>query len=196
MKAYKYRLYPTAAQTEQLDWTLARCCDLYNAALQERKDAWTVCKQHPNFCDPQWRQEHANTYHISFAEQCRSLTEIRNEIRPEYQQIGSHVLQHVLHRVDHTFRAFFRRVRCGQTPGYPRFQSRTRYDSFCFPDHAGWKLKGHRLMITTIGSIKVKLHREIQGTIKTCTIKREGMYWYVILTCEVAAYPLPRSSVD
>ncbi len=189
MKAFKYRLYPTKTQSEKLDWTLARCCELYNAALQERKEAWNGCRRHPNFYDPEWRSEHARDYHISFAEQCRWLTQIRKEIRPDYQHIGSHVLQNVLHRVDKAFAAFFRRVAAGSTPGYPRYQSKTHYDSLCFPDSAGWKLKENRLRITGLGTIKVKLHREIQGTIKTCIIKREGENWYVVLSASVEAQP-------
>jgi len=189
MKAFKYRLYPTKTQSEKLDWTLARCCELYNAALQERKEAWNGCRRPPNFYDPEWRSEHARDYHISFAEQCRWLTQIRKEIRPDYQHIGSHVLQNVLHRVDKAFAAFFRRVAAGSTPGYPRYQSKTHYDSLCFPDSAGWKLKENRLRITGLGTIKVKLHREIQGTIKTCIIKREGENWYVVLSCEVEVQP-------
>jgi putative transposase len=187
MKAFKYRLYPTKEQVSKLEWTLFRCCELYNAALQERKDAWSACKRHLNFHDPEWRAENKRHYSVSFAEQCRSLTEIRNEIRPEYKQIGSHVLQNVLHRVENAFSGFFRRVLCGQTPGYPRYASHKRYDSFCFPDHAGWKLTGNRLSIGNLGTIKVKLHREVQGIIKTCTVKREGENWYVVLTCVVEA---------
>ncbi len=241
IKNYKYRLYPTDTQSQQLDWTLARCCELYNAALQERKDAWDACKQHPNFYDPQWRKEHAAEYSVNYYDQANALPELKREIRPEYRAVGAHVLQEVLRRVDKTFQAFFRRVRTGATPGYPRFKSRTHYDSFSFPDHAGWKLTGSRLSITGLGSeapyavaneaaatirippatdtsylafapaggkeatlrvmprkgsIKVKLHREIQGTIKTCMIKREGKCWYVVFACEVAACPLPLSYED
>jgi putative transposase len=85
--------------------------------------------------------------------------------------------------------AFFRRVKAGQTPGYPRFKSRDRYDSFTYPDAAGWKLEGNQLHLTKIGTLKVKLHRELQGRIKTCTIKREGTHWYVFFACEVALTP-------
>jgi len=154
--------------------------------LQERKDAWNACKKHPNFYDALWREEQARAYSVNFAEQCRSLTVIRNKIRPDYQQIGSHVLQNVLHRVEKAFANFFRRVACGQTPGYPRYHSSRRYESFCFPDQSGWKLKENHLSITGIGAIKVKMHREIQGSIKTTTIKREGKHWYVVFACEVA----------
>lgn len=39
---YKFRLVPTRKQVETLDWTLARCRELYNAALQERRDAYRM----------------------------------------------------------------------------------------------------------------------------------------------------------
>ncbi len=189
MKAYTFRLYPTDAHRAKLDWTLARCCELYNAALQERKEAWNACKKHGNFYDPAWRKEHAKEYTVNYYDQANALPELKRDIRPEYAAIGSHVLQNVLHRVEKAFDAFFRRVKCGQTPGYPRYQSRSQYDSFCFPDHSGWKLTGNQLHITGIGTIKVKLHREIVGNVKTCTIKREGEHWYVVLAAEVQAQP-------
>jgi putative transposase len=119
MKAYKFRLYPTDVQVERLDWTLARCCELYNAVLQERKDAWNGCKKHPNFYDPAWRKEHAKEYTVNYYDQANALPELKRDIRPEYAAIGSHVLQDVLRRVDKAFQNFFRRVTCGQTPGYP-----------------------------------------------------------------------------
>ncbi len=188
-RTFKFRLYPTSAQVAALDWQLARCCELYNAALQERKEAWNVCRQHPNFYDPAWREEHAESYRVTYYDQANALPDLKREERPEYAALGSHVLQEVLRRVKKTFDDFFGRVRRGQTPGYPRYQSRTHYDSFTFPDASGWKLSASRLTITGLGSIKVKLHRPIEGTIKTTTIKREGTSWYVCFACEVAAQP-------
>ncbi len=185
MKAYKYRLYPTDAQIECLNWTLSRCCELYNAALQERKDIWNVCKKHPNFYDTAWREEHARDYRVTYVDQANALPELKRESRPEYSAIGSHVLQDVLRRVEKAFAGFFRRVSCGQKPGYPRYHSCKRYDSFCFPDQSGWKLKEDRLSITGIGTIKVKMHREMKGIIKTTTIKREGKHWYVVFAVEI-----------
>jgi putative transposase len=166
-KSYKFRLYPNKQQEEKLIWTLERCCELYNAGLQERREAWKYAKKS-----------------ISLYDQQNQLPPMK-EIREEYKLIGAHVLQNVLKRVDLAMQAFFRRVKQGQTPGYPRFQSRTRYDSFCYPDIAGWKLEGKKLKLTNIGTIKVRLHREVQGKIKTCTIKREGEHWYVVFACEV-----------
>ncbi len=185
MKAYKFRLYPTDAHIEKLNWTLARCCELYNAAVQERKDVWNVCKKHPNFYNSAWREEHAKDYRVTYVDQANALPELKRESRPDYAAIGSHVLQDVLRRVEKAFAGFFRRVSCGQKPGYPRYHSSKRYDSFCFPDQSGWKLKEDRLSITGIGTIKVKMHRELQGTVKTTTIKREGKHWYVVFAVEI-----------
>jgi len=100
------------------------------------------------------------------------LPEIKANIRPEYQDIHSQVLQDVLLRVEKAFKAFFRRVKSGETPGYPRFQGKERYDSFTYPQ-GGYSLTAdNRVCLSKIGSIKVKMHRKIQGTIKTCTIKK------------------------
>ena len=85
-------------------------------------------------------------------------------------------------------------MRNGEEPGYPRFQGKGRYDSFTYPQ-AGFSLThDHRICLSKIGSIKVKLHREIKGTIKTCTIKREGDAWYMVLACEVEPERLPENA--
>jgi len=175
VKSFKYRLYPTGKQARTLQWTLDRTRELYNAALQERRDAY--------------RMAHKS---ITYYDQANQLPEIKG-IREEYKDIHSQVLQDVLRGVDKAMKAFFRRVKSGETPGYPRFQGRDRYDSFTYPQ-AGFSLtQDSRVCLSKIGSIKVRLHREVQGTIKTCTIKREGTCWYVVFACEGEAEPLPVS---
>ena len=176
-KAYKYRLYPTKEQEKTLFWTLARCRELYNAALAERKEAYRMAGKS-----------------ISYYEQKRDLPEIKTELREEYQQIHSQVLQDVLLRLDKAFKAFFRRVKNGEEPGYPRFQGRNRYDSFTYPQ-GGYSLTEKHVTLSKIGTVKIKLHRKIEGAIKTCTIKYEAGQWYAVFSCEVAApEKLPISS--
>lgn len=179
-KAYKFRIYPNKATAEKLQWTLDRCRELYNAALQERKEAYAYAGQS-----------------ISYPDQSRSLTEIKREVRLEYQEIGAHVLNDVLRRLDRAYDRFFARVKKGQTPGYPRFQGRNRYDSFTYPDHDNWKLDAQKrppdkkgmvranLKLSKIGVVKLHLHRDMVGTIKTLTIKHEGEHWYAVFSCEV-----------
>src|SRR6266852_3521431 len=191
IKAYKYRISMHKATAKQLQWVLDRARELYNAALSERKDAYTYAGKS-----------------ISVYEQKRDLVEIK-QIRPEYKTIASHVLQDVLFRLNKAFDRFFERVKDGEKPGYPRFQGRNRYNSFTYPDGAGWKLdertrppekKGMvrvNLKLSKIGNVKVHLHREMAGTIKTLTIKCEGEHWYAIFTCEIGkSEPLPTSYED
>src|SRR5690348_2727995 len=125
-KTYKYRLYPTRAQAMLLVATLDLCRELYNAALQERRDAYRLAGQS-----------------LTFAQQSAELPACKRE-RPDLGGVYSQVLQDVLHRVDKAFQAFFRRRKSGQKPGYPRFQGRQRFDSFTYPQ-LGWSLLGERL---------------------------------------------------
>ena len=177
-KSFKYRLSPTRKQQQALQWTLDRCRELYNAALQERRDAYRMCSISLNYYD-----------------QAAQLSEIK-ECRDEYMDIHSQVLQDVLRRVEKGMKAFYRRVKNGETPGYPRFQGRERYESFTYPQ-AGYSLThDNRVCLSKIGSVKVKLHRPIEGTVKTATVKREGDYWYIVFSCEVEQTAQQMPSTD
>src|SRR5713226_6903997 len=105
-KAYKFRLYPTRKQIGTLEWTLRRCKELYNAALQERRDAYQLCG-----------------VSVSYGMQADQLPAIK-QLREEYQDIHSQVQQDVLKRLDKAMQAFFRRVKHGEKPGYPPLQKR------------------------------------------------------------------------
>src|SRR6266700_1246395 len=164
-KAYKFRISPTQKQSAKLEWILRRCKELYNAALEERREAYRM-----------------NGVSVSYQMQANQLPAIK-ELREEYQDIHSQVQQDVLKRLEKAMQAFFRRVRNDETPGYPRFKSADRYDSFTYPQ-GGYEIINKRLHLSKIGHIKIKLHREMKGTIKTCTIKREGDLWYAVFTTE------------
>ncbi len=198
IKAFKYRIYANTATTEKLRWVLDRCRELYNAGLQERRDAYEIMvKRHPNYYDEPTRKQLTKEHALGVYEQKRDLVEIKEVIRPEYQEIASHALQDVLFRLDKAYQRFFQRVKTGEKPGYPRFQGRTRYCSFTYPDGAGWKLsertrpadkKGRvnvSLKLSKIGTVKLNLHRDLVGTIKTLTIKQEGEAWYAVFACEI-----------
>ena len=174
IKAYKYRISTNKTTTEKLYEVLNRCRELYNAGLQERRDAYEIkVKRHPNYYDQETRKQLTKEHAISFYEQKRDLVEMKEMLRPEYQEIASHVLQDVLFRLDKAYKRFFQRVKNGEKPGYPRFQGRNRYTSFTYPDGAGWKLdeqtrppdkKGMvrvNLKLSNIGTVKVHLHQNM-----------------------------------
>jgi putative transposase len=190
LKAYKYRLYPNKKQAEKLQWVLDRCRELYNSALQERRDAYEMTvKRHPNYYDETTRKHLTKAQALNYNQQATQLPEIK-EPRSEYNDIHSQVLQDVLRRVDKAYKAFFRRIREGKNPGYPRFQGYGRYDSFTYPQSGFSLTEDHRVCLSKIDTIKVKLPKGKKanppvGEMKTCTIKREGQYWFVVFTCEV-----------
>src|ERR1022692_180562 len=174
-KTFRYRLYPTAAQRDRLDGQLQVCCELYNAALQERREAW--------------RMAHVP---IRFAQQSAQLPAIKIE-RPDVAAVYSQVLQDVLHRVDNAFGAFFSRVRRGERAGFPRFRAARRFDSLTYPQ-LGFAVEGRHVHVSKIGAVKIKLHRPIDGTIKTLTIKRETGKWFACFSVTVESAPLPASA--
>jgi putative transposase len=172
---YKYRLYPTRRQAALLEWTLDCCRELYNAALQERREAWRM-----------------NRVRINFAAQSEQLPEVKRE-RPEFAGVYAQVLQDALRRVDKTYKAFFARVQRGAKPGFPRFKPSSRYDSFTYPQQ-GFSLQDSKLYLSKIGRLKVKLHRPLEGRVKTLTIKRDAGRWYACFSVESEAEPMPASN--
>ncbi|HEX6777233.1 MAG TPA: transposase, partial [Ktedonobacterales bacterium] len=131
-KAFQYRLAPTRKQEQTLLFVLRRCRELYNSALEERRAYYQMRRTS-----------------LGYTQQSAELTEIKAAF-PAYQDIYSQVLQDVLRRVDKTFAAFFRRVRRGEKPGYPRFKGANHYDSFTYPQ-AGFALAGNALTLSKIG---------------------------------------------
>lgn len=169
-KTFKYRLYPSKTQQEVLERTLNTCRILYNRALAERRDIWKNEKRS-----------------VGYYEQAVALPEQKRD-NPYLSMVHSQVLQDVLKRADKSFKNFFRRLKGGEPPGYPRFKGQYRYDSFTFPQggsRAGFKIIDGKLRLSKIGAISIKLHRPIEGTIKTCTIRRDVDRWYACFSVEL-----------
>jgi putative transposase len=175
--AFKYKLYPTKAQIAFLNGELREACSLYNAALQERIGAYKLCGKSLNYYDQ------ANQLKAMRKDGCLTLANFS-------------CCQDVLRRLDKTFQAFFRRVKRGDKPGFPRYKSSRRFDSITFPSYGdGCRLPpSGKLRIQGAGHIKVKLHRPVEGTIKTVTVKREANHWFVSFSVERRAVPLPASA--
>lgn len=162
-RTYKFRLYPTKRQRTLLRHTLQVCRELYNAALQERRDAYRKARRS-----------------VGYVEQANQLPAIKQD-RPDVAAVHSQVLQDVLRRVDKAFQAFFRRVKAGENPGYARFQGAGRYHSFTYPQ-GGWSLSETHLTLSKLGPVRLVRHRAITGEVKTVTISQDGEYWYACLS--------------
>ncbi|MFA4956035.1 MAG: transposase [Candidatus Methanoperedens sp.] len=169
-KTYKFRIYPKKNHEVIMNRTLTTCRRLYNDSLAERKRQAELNRLRKSFDVCPWEKpEWINKY-----DQMLDLTATKTTYQKE---VFSQVLQDVLKRVDRSFINFFKGY------GYPRFQGRNRYNSFTYPQ-SGFELKDGNLVLSKIGSIKIILHRPIDGIIKTCTIKKDIDQWYVSFSCE------------
>jgi putative transposase len=178
-KTFKYKLKPTPEQERPLGHTVMLCRHVYNAAVGERREAWRM-----------------RGVSVTYFQQQAELPGIKAAL-PEYGEVNAQVLQDVVLRVDRAFQAFFRRIASGETPGYPRFHGRDRYNSFTYPqvgEHGGARLNNGFLVLSKIGRVAVRWSRPggpWEGTPKTVTISREADGWYVCFSCtEVPMAPV------
>ncbi|HET6812509.1 MAG TPA: transposase [Actinomycetota bacterium] len=183
-RAYKLRAYPTCPQEGRAVRLLADHCDLYNAALQERREAW--------------RMHHRS---ISYGDQSAQLKAIR-AADPDGQ--GRHSFtaqQQTLRRLNASFGAFLKRARGSKGKarrvGYPRFKPYQRFDQVLFVAGNGAKWqpadagRWAHASFQAVGRVKVNRHRPVVGRVKTLQLKREGRRWFVILVADIEAVPLP-----
>ena len=175
-----FRLRPTSRQHVALAACVKAHRELYNAALQERRDGWS----------------HSKT-RISYGDQSAQLTEIR-QVRPDQAVWSFSSQQATLRRLNKAFAGFFRRVKTaklGVKLGYPRFKGAARFASVEWPkdgDGARWLPQQRRVYLQGIGQVKVHVHRPVVGRVKTIQIKRFGRRWMLVLSCDdVPANPLP-----
>lgn len=170
-KSFQYRLKLTKKQSKRLDEQCEECRWLYNELLNQRILAY-------------------NDLNISLSkyQQLMFLPEFKQE-RPALEKLHSQVLQNVVDRLDKAFQSFFRRVKKGETPGFPRFRGKHRYNSFCYPQ-SGFSVEGNTLKLSKIGTIRIKMHRPILGEVKTCTLRKNASRdWDVSFSCEVEIQP-------
>ena len=176
-KAYQFRIYPNKNQEVKLNSTLSTCRHLYNDALAERKrqaELNNLCRSF-DVCPwgkPEW---------ITYRDQQNTLPTNKTNFQKE---VFSQVLQNTLKRVDTSFKNFFNGF------GYPRFQGRDRYNSFTYPQ-TGFNIRDGKINLSKIGAITIIQHREIEGKIKTCTIKKDVDRWYVTLSTEIEKPIIP-----
>ena len=183
IRTYKYRLNPTNAQARQLDFLLWQGRNLYNAALEQR----------------------ITTYHetgkgLKYVDQWAHFRDLRHANPDTLGQLNATSMQQMLRRLDKTFAAFFRRLKRGEKPGFPRFKGRHRFNRLEYKPGDGCKLRfdatGRALVyVQNVGEIKVKYHRPLPegATIKHVVVKRSNRKWYVCFQVEFAApQPKPR----
>src|SRR5438128_4478432 len=167
-RTFRYRIYPSVRQRLALEAQLGFACQIYNAALEQRRYAW--------------RGRHRS---VSLYEQFRELTDVRAaSIGPT--MLSCSAMRDPLRRLDLAFVAFFRRVEAGAKPGYPRFRSARRYDSLTWA--SGFGVRACRLALQGIGHVKVKWHRPLPASamVRTVTVRRVAGRWFACFSLKVS----------
>jgi len=181
-RTYKYRLYPNRTQDKALDFLLWQGRNLYNAALEQRIKTY---------------QETGKG--ISYEKQWAHFRDERNANPETLGKLNATSAQQMLRRLDKGFTAFFRRLKAGEKPGFPRFKGRDRFHSLEYRHGDGCKLrtddKGRAMFyVQNVGEIKVKHHRLLPdlAQIKHVILKRSLDAWYVCLSLDM---PDPESVI-
>lgn len=173
LRTFQFRLLPNAMQRVALEHILADLCETYNAALQERREAWKLQRKS-----------------VTMYEQFKQITQLRQD--PRFAIVAVDIQRDPLRRLDRAFKAFFRRCKNGEKPGFPRFRGGHQYDSFTF---GGDKpvVRERSIKIPNLGDIRMRGGRPIQGMPKICTIKRDGKRWTASVTCDIGPAPDKRA---
>lgn len=164
MKNYKYRIYPNRTQRKSLESTLYACQQVYNKCLEQRIELY--------------KDEKKSTTAYN------QISWIKTQ---DIDLLGVHsqVIQNAVLRLDNAFKQFFRRCKTGETPGFPRFKSVERYNSFCYPQ-SGFTILDKAIKLSKIGTVKLIKHRDpVKGKIKNCTVSRNSLgHWFVVLVID------------
>lgn len=168
--SYKYRLEPNRTQGAALAAMLADFCDLYNAGLQQRIEAYQRCG-----------------LSLNYGMQAAELRTVRAECA-DLARWSFSAEQQVLRRLDRAFKAFFGRIKRGEN-GFPRFRAKARYHAAEMRVGDGLTIRksGRLGFVGVSGEIKVRWHRTLPSKPASAILTRQNGKWYVVFHVEVAA---------
>ena len=159
-KSFRYRIYPNKKQEVKLETALSQACFLYNQMLDISQQVYlgegvTLSKYDMDYIIKDFKTD----------------------------QLHSQTKQNICKRIAEAYSHFFRRVKNGETSGFPKFKPIVFYTSITFPQYKQ-KIKNNKLILSRIGNVYIKEHRELQGDVKTLTIKKENDEWYACFSCD------------
>jgi putative transposase len=169
IRTFRYPLKPTKAQEAWLDFYVEACRQVYNAALEQRKEEYRKRKKT-----------------LTYFNQTKDLTDLRKTEEP-FNIVPVNVLRSPLKRLDLAFKSFFRRVKNKETPGFPRFQSFDRYKSFSLMSEP--ILKDSKVLIPKLGYVKFHEYRPIKGKPLDAVVGRSATGWFVSIQCDLGEAP-------
>ena len=175
--SYKFRLYPTNAQKNQISRNFGCCRYVFNHFLAQKQEHYKETGKAPT----RFQQD-------------KALTSMKQEL-PWLKEADSTSLQAALQDLDAAFQNFFRRVKKGEKPGYPRFKSKKNrhkaYKSKCVGTNI--KVLGNAVQLPKLGLVKCRISKEVRGRILSATVSQNpsGKYFVALCCTDVEMEPLP-----
>jgi putative transposase len=173
IRTFRYPLEPNRRQAAILSRWLELCRILYNVALEQRRDGW----------------RRAAPKSVSYMDQTRELTELR-DTDSRYSEMPAVVCRSPLRTLQRAFDGFFRRLKRGQTPAYPRFQGLGRFDSFAIGRVSA---EGKKVRIPKLGLLKFRKYRELGGVILEARVGLRAGRWWIAFSCDVGEAPAKKA---
>lgn len=173
MKTYRFKLMPDFAQEKKFRQWLGITRYVYNLCLEYKK---TLYKDHG--------------ISIGKNDMQKELAVLKNDI-PWMADVHSQVIQATTDRMFLAYDNFFRRIKKGETPGFPKFTNKNRHKSFLFKQGVRILAEEPKVFLPKIGHVRFHKSQEVLGTVKTASIQREPSGWYICLACEVDITPMP-----
>lgn len=151
-----------------MDSIVETCRRFYNDCLAERKTAYETERRS-----------------VTKNAQLRRVKALKST-NPYAKGVHSHILQVAVTDLDKAYQAFFRRVKAGETPGYPRFKGKNRFKSFGLKELGnGFRVDGRCLKLSGVGRVKVRWHRPLEGTVCSLRVGERAGKWYACFACEL-----------
>ena len=175
MLSYRFRLYPSKTCERKLNHQLALCRWLYNRLLSELNLA------------------REKGIRLTRGDTQALIVDLKTHEKPELSEVYSKVLQMVNHQLWSNIHALAGLKRRGRRVGGLRFKGRGWFKTLNY-NQSGFKLEKGRLVLSKVGEISIKLHREIRGETKGVILKRERSgRWYAVFQVEAKPEPLPKT---
>lgn len=175
--SYKFRLYPTKEQERQIHRTFGCCRYVWNHYLACRNAAYKL-----------------DGHTMNYYECAKDMTSLKKELS-WLKEVDATALQSSIRDLDTAYQNFFRRVKNGEKPGFPKFKSkksrRQSYKSKCVGTNI--KIVGGFVQLPKLGLVKCRISKEVKGRILSATISQNpsGKYFVSLCCTDVEIDPLP-----
>jgi putative transposase len=166
-KAYKFRIYPNSNQIQQIHRTFGCCRFSFNHFLAKRIELYT---------------ESGKT--LNFVSLCRELTKLKQE-NEWLKEVDSTALQATMKDLDIAYQNFFRRVKQGRKPGFPKFKSKKNHNKSYKAKRVGDNIAvlDRHVKLPKLGKVKAAISKHVQGRILNATISQNPSGKYFVSIC-------------